>query len=416
MARDQQSAVMACIGTLYDAASGSVSWVDVGVELCCLFAADRASLIIPSALGRPRELLALPSEADDAYAAYFHRVDPIRRQAQRDFAQARQHHLMRTKLGPEIVPDEEFLRSEYYADFARHHGRRYVVGGMLGGQHPTPIGLHRAESSSPFTAEDRRLLEILLPHVQRALDLRERLSVQESARRMTVGALDALASGMVIVDAASRVRFANAASRRALSRPGSGLAMLASGPSIDGGPHLTAHHRDDARALRQLVASAAHGGAGGSLRIRPRDDGGDLLPMQVALVSPAPAAMLVDADPATRETEGLVLVVIEDLMRRTPPPPEMLCDLLGFSRTEAEVATRLIGGASAEEVARRRAVSLDTVRNQIRAILRKAEVANLRDLERLMATLAVIGASGTRHDPADESATTSLRLMTAPPS
>lgn len=33
-------------------------------------------------------------------------------------------------------------------------------------------------------------------------------------------------------------------------------------------------------------------------------------------------------------------------------------------------------------------MSLDTVRSQIRAILRKSEAANRRDLERLMATLA----------------------------
>ena len=396
MARDPHGAVMACIGTLYDAASGSVAWVDVGAEMRRLFVADRASLIVPGAIGGPRELLAPLGEAEAAYAAYFHSVDPIRRQARRDFAQARQHHLLRAKLDAEIVPEQEFLRSEYYADYARHHGRRYVVGGMVGGQHPTPIGLHRAETSSPFTAQDCRLLEMLLPHVQRALDLRERLAAQDTSLRMTVGTLDALPTSLVIVDAGSRVHFANAASRRALSRPGSGLAMLASGPRIqEGGTHLTALHRDDARALRQLVTSVAQGGAGGSLRIRPRDDGGDLSPMQAALISPVPTSILIDADPAMRQAEGLALVVIEDLMRRASPSATMLCDLFGLSPTEAEVAIRLIGGTSAEDVAQRRAVSLDTVRNQIRAILRKSDVANLRDLERVLATLAVVGADST---------------------
>ena len=65
--------------------------IDVGAELRRLFAADRAGLIVPTAVGRPQELLAPVGDAEAAYAAYFHSVDPIRRQAQRDFAEAPQH-------------------------------------------------------------------------------------------------------------------------------------------------------------------------------------------------------------------------------------------------------------------------------------------------------------------------------------
>jgi len=107
--------------------------------------------------------------------------------------------------------------------------------------------------------------------------------------------------------------------------------------------------------------------------------------MQVAVVSPLPAGAAGGA--------GLALVKIEDLVRRAAPPTAMLCDLFGFSAAEAEVALRLVGGASAEEVALSRGVALDTVRGQIRAILRKSEATNLRDFERLMATLAKIGAA-----------------------
>ncbi len=66
--------------------------------------------------------------------------------------------------------------------------------------------------------------------------------------------------------------------------------------------------------------------------------------------------------------------------------------MFDFSRAEAEVAIALTGGASAEDVARRRGVSLMTVRSQIRAILGKAEAENLRDFERTMATVAALAA------------------------
>ncbi len=48
----------------------------------------------------------------------------------------------------------------------------------------------------------------------------------------------------------------------------------------------------------------------------------------------------------------------------------------------------VVGGATAEQVARQRGVSLMTVRVQIRSILGKSACENLRELEHQMATLA----------------------------
>jgi len=196
--------------------------------------------------------------------------------------------------------------------------------------------------------------------------------------------LDALPVCAVVVDEASMVRLASVAGIEAIRRPGSGVAIR---PTMHGGGAmaLMALHREDAIILRRLIAAAAQGGTGGSLRIRARDADGVLEGMQVAVVSPLPAGAAGGA--------GLALVKIEDLVRRAAPPTAMLCDLFGFSAAEAEVALRLVGGASAEEVALSRGVALDTVRGQIRAILRKSEATNLRDFERLMATLAKIGAA-----------------------
>ncbi len=94
-----------------------------------------------------------------------------------------------------------------------------------------------------------------------------------------------------------------------------------------------------------------------------------------------------------RGTEGgagevLALVILRPINRKASPHADVLCEMFDFSRAEAEVAVALTGGASAEDVARKRGVSLMTVRTQIRAILGKSEAENLRDFERTMATLA----------------------------
>ena len=71
----------------------------------------------------------------------------------------------------------------------------------------------------------------------------------------------------------------------------------------------------------------------------------------------------------------------------------MFRDLFGLSTAEAAVAVALLGGKTAEDVARVRQVSLDTVRSQIRTVLNKSEATNLRDLERIGAMLGSMAGS-----------------------
>lgn len=383
-----------CLEAIYDAAAGARRWMEVGPHLQSLLDAPTVKLNLRS----HGELLQEEDPSDLLYDQYYYSVDPIRAQAIRDFTHARSAHMLNAKIGPELVEESVMLRGEFYNDFARQFGRRHVMGGMLGIEQATPIIVYRPDGARAFTYEDCDRLRSVLPHIQRGLELREKLMRHEQSSRLAMSMLDSMPISMILVDAGGRVRFANAAGVRALSRPGSGLSILRSGPRLTSGVYLTARNRDDAIALRRLIASAGSGGAGGSIRVRPSDD--DLVhetPVQAALVSPAPSGMLADADSALRQAGGLALVVIEDLAQRALPSANMLSDLFGFSRSEAEVARGLIGGASAEDVADGRNVALDTVRNQIRAILRKSEASNLRDLERIMAMLALA-------TPADQSA------------
>jgi len=198
--------------------------------------------------------------------------------------------------------------------------------------------------------------------------------------------LDAMSVCAVLVDENAVVRMMSTQAAERLRRPGAGMAIHAAGPEHAGAMRLVALHREDSKALRLLVASAAGGGPGGSLRMHAgtADDRHELL--QVVIVVPLQSRQAGGG--------GLALVRIEDLGERVVPPSGLLCSIFGFTSGEADVALRLVGGASAEDVATSRGVSPDTVRHQIRSILRKSEATNLRDFERLMATLAKFGADG----------------------
>jgi hypothetical protein len=388
---DTESELADCVGAIYEAAANGASWEGVGARLCRLAGAQRVTMRTADSSGTVRNVLMPLDESETIYLAYYHSLNPYFARACRDFVEDRSRQLASVKFGPELVPERSFLGSEYYCDFARHHERRHLLAGIVGVVDVVPLALLRADGAEPFGAQERRLLQTVLPHLQRALELRARLGQDSEAAWVTRAALDALPLGVAIVDAGLRIHFANEAGRRAFARPDFGLRALRSGPHAGSGVYLAASTKDDATALRRLVATAVTGHAGGSMRIVNPDMSSCAL-----LVSPAPRGLATDqATPNDGGlAENLAMVVIRDLGQTVSPPPEMLCEVFGLSQAEADVATALSGGASAEDVARQRKVSLATVRSQIRSILGKSGTENLRDFERSMASLAVIAPRG----------------------
>jgi hypothetical protein len=260
-----------CVGAIYETAANHGSWLDVGTRLCRMFNAPRAMLWIDDRPGGPRNVLMPRDDSESVYAAHFFRIDPYVAQARSDFADARSHHLGRAKVGTELVLERTFLRSEYYNDFARLHGRRHLIGGMAGLTEAAPLGLYRGEGKDPFGERDVQSLQALLPHVQRALELKQRLARDEHAVGLTRALLDALPVGVGVVDAGLKLQFVNDIARNYLASPGVGLCSMRSGPSAGSGVYLAASSREVAAVLRRLVAAATSGSSGGSMRVASRD-------------------------------------------------------------------------------------------------------------------------------------------------
>jgi len=385
MEKDLDLNLADCVGAIYEAAANAGDWLDVGKRICAITKAQRATFSLADERGVFHNVLRNVDESEILYATYYHTVDPYRERARRDYASERTRHLCLAKVGGELVPEAELLRTEYYVDYARLYERRHMMGGMIGVAGATPIGIFRACDAQPFEEYDCNLLESLLPYLQRAIELRSRLGSELDSAWATRGALDALPTSVIIVDADMRVVFANSAGSQRLAGKGSGLRLVRSGPRAGGGTYLAARQRSNDAVLRRHVARAAAGQAGGALRTA-NDDAS----MYAVLVSPLPRSLSVD-DPRGEHigmARGLALVLIQDLESKRCARTDLLCDVFGFSFAEAEVAAALFGGVSTEEVAHRRNVSLNTVRSQIRSILEKAGAHNLRDLERTIAALA----------------------------
>ena len=367
-----EEALTDVVAMAYGAASGANTWFEFGTSLCRLVGAQRSTLrMLDDTLVN---LLAPGDAADAAYRAHYYRVDPYRKHA----VAGPRPQPNTARLGSSIIAPPELQRTEYFADYAARHGQHHMLGGNVGLRIPLPIGLHRDAAAGAFTDVERRALERVLPHLQRALQLRERLALPAGASAIGTAALDALSACVVVVDGTMRVVHANAAGA-ALTSPGrSGLTVSR---AAFGGTQLSARHRDDNDALRRLVASAASGGAGGALRVRARSDDVPEEATLVVLVSPMPRRLIT---PGT----DLAIIVAREISRPERIPGGMLSELYSLTTAEAAVATALAGGIKAEDVARERGVSLDTVRTQVRTVLRKTNAANLRDFERIVALVS----------------------------
>jgi DNA-binding CsgD family transcriptional regulator len=380
--------ILALTEQIYDAAVGGTPWDSVGHGLAALVHARSASLMAGDVARGAVELLShanIPEEAVAAYGTRYRHVDLWTARAARHATGPE----ARIYTSGHLVPEEEFLRSEFWNEFGRRYGLRYVLGTVLplGAAGAMPVGLHRPAGAPPFAEEEKRLLEAVLPHLRRALQLRHRLAAAEARApgpEPGLAALDGLSTGIVVLDAELGVTLANFAAE-ALAKRSAGFRFSQTRSAAGRRTGFEPLRREERDGLLALVAGAAiRGEAGGAMRL----SAGPGKPPVAVLVTPLPARLAGPSLTLAGRVPGRALVMLRELGEAAAPRIGVLRDLFGLTAAEAEVARALAGGATKSSVALARGIAETTVRTQVRAVLTKTGAANLRDLERLLAGLS----------------------------
>ena len=379
------------IGKTYDVASGEGNWLEYGEALAAFGQAHAVAIHLKQADGTYENITQIQGAAWEAYSQYYSKIDPFKEIATRPPDRSLPSVDWIGQFGHELVPDSEFLNSEYFADFARPNGQRYSITTKFGPTDLAMMALYRDERASPFDLRDLQNVHHLFPHLKRGLRLFEILRTRQQAGTLGLAVLDASPLSIILVDASLRVLFANRVADRLVAGGRSALRMTRSGPTTGTGPPRLAVVRPvDAAVIKALVVSVAvRRGAGGAIRLKPPilvDAGAGEL---AVMVSPVPARLATATPSLARpgRSDGVAMIIARDLNARELPSASLLADLFHLSPGESAVGLALLGGHTADQVARLRGVSIDTVRRQIRTLLEKTGVHNLRDFERLMATL-----------------------------
>ncbi|WP_376089695.1 helix-turn-helix transcriptional regulator [Roseomonas sp. CCTCC AB2023176] len=386
--------VLAVTEEIYDAATGGTPWAVVGASLTALLRARTISLMAGDVLaGEPEILCAaeVPPDGVTAYRRHYRHVDLWTKRAAAAFAHEAAHGPPRVSVSGTLVPEAEFVESEFYREFGRHHGLRYVVGSFvpLGAAGAMPIGLHRPAGAAPFGDPERKLLSAVLPHLRRAMQLRHRLGAAAgdgSAPAPGLGALDALSQPLLILDADMHVLVANLAAEAVTSAEGAALRLRRAGHlRAAARTVLTPTHRADRVALEALVRATAFAqGTGGAIRLRDAQG----VPSLAGLVTPLPRRIAAADGGGIARVEGRALLLLREIGRSAAAPnADVLRGLFGLTRAEADIVRSLAGGATKAAVATARGLRETTVRTHVRSVLDKTGAANLRDLERMLAGL-----------------------------
>lgn len=229
-----------------------------------------------------------------------------------------------------------------------------------------------------YSGEELDALRALLPHLRNALRVHRHTASasHDTSEHAAADALDALAHGVLIVDADARIVFANRAAIAQLARANG----LRSEHNTLGACTASATHQ-----LRGLIARAAGDGmrTGGAMLIgRPPPDE----PLQ-ALISPLGAYRHANLAPGARS--GTAMLIVIDPQSSRHGVETRLVALFGLTPAEARVACEVGKGLNPKDVAQALQVLPSTVRTHLHHVFAKTATRRQAELMRLIAQLAI---------------------------
>lgn len=279
-----------------------------------------------------------------------------------------------------------FERSAIYNDFLRPVDVRYSLftNTPVSGDLLAACALLRPSRDGAFGREEVDRFTALLPHLTRALRLRQLIGGLREAAADLRSVLDRIPAPLVLVDQVAKIVGANALADTML-RQRDGVSTV--------GGRLVAARASETAALANAIAQATTIANAG-----PRTPVREPPPPMVPLTRQGrrqAAAICLPLRPGTAfrgelPPQGRVLVVLHDPDRVARLNPATLAALHGLTATEGILAAHLAEGGSLADFATARGCSEHTARTHLKRLLDKTGTQRQADLVRVLLTSAVL--------------------------
>jgi DNA-binding CsgD family transcriptional regulator/PAS domain-containing protein len=372
MADDQT--VFRMLGTMYAAQTAPELWGDFLRALCESIGATNAALIAHDTGTNEHRVFGSfgdgIEQSSDLYAERYWEFDEWTRRG------ISRLEVGKVLIGTDVWPEPEFLRSVFYNEFLKQFDICSVASVGMGSipRKFDALSIYRSHLDREFTAENTAVLSMLQTHLQIALATRSRLAALESKVADLENAFNSIQSALVLLDAAGRVVFVNAAAYSILNR-GDGL-YLSKTKLI-----TTQRSRESAKLIelifKAIATAKGQGHFGGGAMPFPRPG---KKPFHL-LVSP------LRSESAALPGRAVVAVFLSDPEMTPVVPAEVLRMLFGLTPAEARLALSIFAGHSLSETAEMTCVSRETVKSQMASVLVKTGARRQSELVRLVARL-----------------------------
>jgi DNA-binding CsgD family transcriptional regulator len=278
----------------------------------------------------------------------------------------------------DVSSDTNRERNAFYTEWMKPEGLapEGPVAHHFGEEDGVPVAavaLYRRVGGRRFTDNDLSLANLLVPHLARAFRLYRRFGGAQHERLAMAEVMNRLAFGVMLVDRGRRPIVSNRTADRLIAM-NDGISLSADG--------LRATNRRDDAVLQRLLVEVIARAHGDSHEDRvmaiSRPSGKRAFPV---LVAP-----LLAGDPGDVAEDAVASISIGDPDARHAINPELLRAFYDLTPAEAELVNLLAEGVSLEEAAKRRGVTINTVRSQLKNVFAKTDTNRQGELIRLVLT------------------------------
>jgi DNA-binding CsgD family transcriptional regulator/PAS domain-containing protein len=223
-----------------------------------------------------------------------------------------------------------------------------------------------------FSSEQRKLLEMLAPHLKRALRIFVNYAQAYRERAVYQTVIDRIGIGVALVDPKGIVMATNEVGQE-IFKAGDGL-------TVSNG-RLIARDPATARSLESFIH------AGAEAQTDPVHAHGQPLAV-MRENNPAPLTVIVHPGPSVQPVNAPLrrsaIVVMRDPERRASVSAHVVGQLFGLTPAEATLATLLAQGADLDEAATELGIRRNTARSQLQSIFMKTNAKRQSELVRMI--------------------------------
>ena len=260
----------------------------------------------------------------------------------------------------ELIPIDLLTSRPLYAKVTIPAGVEYCVSGVLENGPEYFSNFAYMRSGVDFDERDKRMLKLLLPHMQAVLQLSSRIAIADMGRREALRSFDRARQPVVILDRSGYAIYSNDYATRVLKN--------ADGLDLKFGRFLfdnVTTQTEFERAVRVAVASVDRDiqAAPHEIRVMRLSGGSPYALVVIPLVGTSDRALLPDG--------ATCLILIHDLERTGDLPLERLAWLYGLTPAEVRICDSLFRVGSVDSTARDLSLTRNTVRSHLKSIYAK---------------------------------------------